>query len=298
MEEIAPLELILVGAAETLESADMRTVVQATRLRVDPDGVLAADNRAHERRWFNFDQTFGGEWFPQGQFDAEGGALVKTLLDAITELPRPGDPRTASQRRADALVDLAAEHLRSGALPAVHGQRPHLTLTVSAETLRAHAPRDDSLDADADVDGRADGDARPADLQGVGPIHPETARRIACDAVKTEVTVAPPADDADPWVTTVTTPVVPLSVGRATRTIPVGHPHRALSARQRLPLPGMRPSDRVDRRPPHHPLGGRRPHRARQSRLPVPAAPPRGARAGMAHPHGGRHSARGTAALR
>ena len=228
VDHVAPLEFILVGAAETLEAGPMRTVIQATRLRVDPDGVLAADNHAHERRWFNLDQSYGGEWFAQGQLDPEGGALVKTWLDAITELPRPGDLRTASQRRADALVDLAAQHLRSGALPAVHGQRPHLTLTVSAETLRAAPPRDDSLDADvdshgdADGDGRADVDARPADLQGVGPIHPETARRIACDAVKTEVTVAPPADAADPWVTTVTTPVVPLSVGRATRTIPVG----------------------------------------------------------------------------
>ena len=34
----------------------------------------------------------------------------------------------------------------------------------------------------------------PAVLSEVGPIHPETARRIACDAVRTVVTVAPPAD--------------------------------------------------------------------------------------------------------
>ena len=209
---VAPLEMILVGAAETLEPADLRTVVQATRLRVDPDGVLAADNRAHERRWFNLDQTFGGEWFAQGQFDAEAGALVKTWLDAITEMPRPGDTRSASQRRADALVDLAAQHLRCAAVPAVHGQRPHLTLTVSAAALRTGA------------------DAEAAMLQGAGPIHPETARRIACDAVQTEVTVAPPGDGADSWLSAVTTPPVPLSVGRATRTIPV-HLRTALALR-------------------------------------------------------------------
>ena len=204
--------MILVGAAETLEPADLRTVVQATRLRVDPDGVLAADNRAHERRWFNLDQTFGGEWFAQGQLDAEAGALVKTWLDAITEMPRPGDTRSASQRRADALVDLAAQHLRCAAVPAVHGQRPHLTLTVRAAALRTGA------------------DAEAAMLQGAGPIHPETARRIACDAVQTEVTVAPPGDGADSWLSAVTTPPVPLSVGRATRTIPV-HLRTALALR-------------------------------------------------------------------
>jgi hypothetical protein len=212
VDSVAPLESILVGAAETLEPASMRTVVQAARLQVDPDGVLAADNRAHQRRWFNLDQSYGGEWFAQGQLDAEGGALVRTWLDAITELPRPGDTRSASQRRADALVDLAAEHLRSDALPAVHGQRPHLTLTVSAPALRTGAA------AEAGV------------LQGVGPIHPETARRIACDAVKTEVTVAPPADGADAWLSAVTTPLVPLSVGRATRIIPV-HIRTALCTR-------------------------------------------------------------------
>jgi Domain of unknown function (DUF222)/HNH endonuclease len=226
VEQVAPLETILVSAAETLEAAPMRTVIQATRLRVDPDGVLAADNHAHERRWFNLDQSYGGEWFAQGQLDAEGGALVKTWLDAITEMPRPGDTRSASQRRADALVDLAALQLRCGKSPEVHGQRPHLTLTVSAKALRTGS------------------EAEAAVLQGVGPIHPATARRIACDAVKTEVTVAPPsegavqtdvmgappAEGADAWLSTVTTPPVPLSVGRVTRTIPV-HIRTALCLR-------------------------------------------------------------------
>ena len=85
VEQVAPLESVLIGAAETLDAGDMRIAIQATRLRVDPDGVLAADNRAHERRWFNLDQSYEGEWFAQGRFDAEGGALVRTLLDAITE---------------------------------------------------------------------------------------------------------------------------------------------------------------------------------------------------------------------
>jgi HNH endonuclease len=47
----------------------------------------------------------------------------------------------------------------------------------------------------------------------------ETARRIACDAVRTVVTVAPPADGAAASIVG-STRQVPLSVGRATRTIP------------------------------------------------------------------------------
>ena len=205
-----------------------------------PTGSLAADNRAHERRWFDLDQSYGGEWFAQGQFDAEGGALLKTLLDAVTEVPRPGDTRSASQRRADALVDLAAAQLRSRADPEVHGQRPHLTVTVNARALRSGA------------------DAEAAVLQGVGPIHPASARRIACDAVKTEVSVAPSADVENAWLSNVTTPVLPLSVGRGDAHHPGPYPHGALPARQRLPLPGLRSAPGVDRRASHHPLGGRR----------------------------------------
>jgi hypothetical protein len=210
VEQVAPFERILVGAAETLEPGAMRTLTQATRLRLDPDGVLADDNHAHERRWFECDQTYGGVFVLRGQLDAEGGALVKTAIDALSHGMSHGETRSGSQRRADALVDLAATQLRCGDHRDVHGQRPHLTVTVSADTLRSEA------------------DAQPAELRGVGPIHPETARRLACDAVRTVVTVAPPADG---WVSAAgSTRALPLSVGRATRTIPA-HIRTALHLR-------------------------------------------------------------------
>jgi hypothetical protein len=206
VEHVAPLESILVGAAETLEPGPMRTLTQAARLRIDPDGVLADDNHAHQHRWFECEPTYGGDYIARGRLTGEGGALVKTVLDAIGHGLTAGETRLASTRRADALVEMAAMYLRSGDLRDVHGQRPHLTLTVSAETLRAGAAV-------------AGTETRPAELSGVGPIHPETARRIACDAARTVVTVAAPAPDASPWTAT-STPVQPLSVGRNTRTVP------------------------------------------------------------------------------
>jgi hypothetical protein len=89
----------------------------------------------------------------------------------------------------------------------------------------------------------------------VGPIHPELARRIACDAVRTVVTVAAapgaagltpgivatPADApsqtagtpaAVPAWAAVNTPVLPLSVERRARTIPA-HIRTALCLRDR-----------------------------------------------------------------
>jgi hypothetical protein len=213
VEQVAPYEDILVEAAETFQPRQMRTLTQATRLYIDPDGVLADDNHAHERRWFNCDKTYGDVFIVSGQLDAEGGALLTAAIDALSHGMSRGDERSAGQRRADALVDMAATQLRCGDHRDVHGQRPHLTLTVSAETLRADTVRPQTEDEGVPMhSGRA-----AAELGGVGPIHPETARRIACDAVRTLVTVAAP--DADTaWMTIA--PVVPLSVGRAARTIP------------------------------------------------------------------------------
>ncbi len=210
VEQVRPFESILVGAAETLNPGAMRTLTQATRLRLDPDGVLADDNRAHERRWFECEQTYGGVFVLRGELDAEGGALVKTAIDTLAHGMSRGETRSGSQRRADALVDLAATQLRSGDHRDVHGQRPHLTVTVGADTLRSGA------------------DVQVAEMGGVGPIHPETARRIACDAVRTMVTLAPPVGDAPSTVGS--TPALPLSVGRATRTIPA-HIRTALHLR-------------------------------------------------------------------
>ena len=240
VEQVQPIEDILVGSAETFEPQQMRRLTEETRLRLDPDGVLEDDNRAHERRWFECEQTYGNVFVLRGQLDAEGGAVVKTAIDALSHGLDHNDAREGSQRRADALVDMAATQLRCGDHRDVHGQRPHLTLTVSAETLRASTPGSVTLRAytpgaetlRANTPGEQTGrsatpgvdaviarvGAAPAELHGVGPIHPETARRIACDAVRTVVMVAAPVD-ASVW-TAVSAPLVPLSVGRAARTIP------------------------------------------------------------------------------
>ena len=80
-----------------------------------------------------------GVFILRGELDAEGGALVKTAIDALSQGLNRDETRTGSQRRADALVELAATQLRCGDHRDVHGQRPHLTLTVSADTLRGDA---------------------------------------------------------------------------------------------------------------------------------------------------------------
>jgi hypothetical protein len=229
VESARTVESALVTAAEQLDPGRMRFLTLVTRHRLDADGALEEDNRNHDRRWVACDQTYGGVFILRGELDAEGGAVVKTALDALSAPSGSDDSRTGSQRRADALVDIASRQLQTGGAD-IHGQRPHLTLSVSIDTLQ-----------------RQPG-AEPAEVGGIGPVHVETARRIACDSVRTLVTVAAathapqggapahavPADaapvNAIPAGTVPSTR--PLSVGRETRTIPP-HIRTALALRDK-----------------------------------------------------------------
>jgi hypothetical protein len=98
-----------------------------------------------------------------GIVDLEGGATLKTALSALMPPPTNDDPRTPGQRRIDALIDLARRPLDGSKLGSVGGQRPHLVITATAETLLG-------------LKG-----APPAEMAGVGPIPMETAQRHACD---------------------------------------------------------------------------------------------------------------------
>ena len=181
---IRSVEDTLVTAGEQLDAGRMYRVTQFTRYQVDSDGALDRDNRSYQRRWFACDQTLDGIFVLRGELDAEGGAVVKAAVESLCGPPSPEDDRSGSQRRADALVEIASAQLRSGDRQ-IHGQRPHVTLTVSSDVLRT-------------------GEGA-AELDGV-VIHAETARRVACDSVVTSVRLDQNGK--------------PLSVGRAKRTSP------------------------------------------------------------------------------
>jgi hypothetical protein len=189
----------LVDAAQTQDPTRLREASRRLRFCVDPDGATTAYARIRERRYLNLNQTFDGAFIVDGLLDAEGGATLRTAVGALCA-PLRGDPRTAGQRRADALVELAHRQLQSGSLPTAAGQRPHLVLTVPAASLRG------------------DPGAAAAELAGAGPIPRETARRIACDAALSVVTVGVNGE--------------PLDVGRTRRTAPAAI-RRALTLRDK-----------------------------------------------------------------
>ncbi len=97
---------------------------------------------------------------------AEGAAAVMTAIDALASVTSATDPRTADQRRADALVDLGVAALRDPLLPKAQGMRPSIQVTVAASTLLGL-------------------DERPGELAGHGPIPASVARRLAADQTGT-----------------------------------------------------------------------------------------------------------------
>jgi Domain of unknown function (DUF222) len=192
-------EPVLLEAAAHMHPGHVWLVGQQVRHTIDPDGALAAANAAYARRRLSLITNIDGAIELAGLLDAEGGALLRTAIDALTR-PLPGDDRVTSQRRADALVELARRQLDDGSLPASGGQRPHVTVTIPVAALSGG------------------GDGPPAELEWAGPIVDEAALRLSCDGVRTTVTV----DEEG----------MPVGVGRATRTIPLSL-RRALVVRDR-----------------------------------------------------------------
>jgi hypothetical protein len=73
-----------------------------------------------------------------GDLDPETGESLLTALDAVLDAEaksRKGNPRTPAQRRADALDEICRGWLDSADRARVGGERPHVTVTITAEQL-------------------------------------------------------------------------------------------------------------------------------------------------------------------
>ena len=133
--------------------------------------------------------------------DPETGETLLTALNAaLGAEARSGgeDERTPAQRRADALAEVWRGYLDRSDRPEVAGERPHVVVTVNAEALPSEdAPGSNPGDADH---------AGPCELNHVGPVGPDVARRVACDATVGRVVTSGRSE--------------PLDVGRRTSVVP------------------------------------------------------------------------------
>lgn len=191
-------ESFLLRHARHHSVAELRRDAAHVRHAVDPRRYLREQVEQVEARFLELRMTEGGGLWLRGFLDGEGGATLCSALEPLARTDGPEDRRTRERRQADALIELSARALDTGFLPRQSGERPHLQVTVSLDTL-------------LDRPGAAAGD-----LQGAGPIAAETARRLGCDAQVSRVIFGPGS--------------VLLDAGRARRVIPPAT-RRALVAR-------------------------------------------------------------------
>jgi hypothetical protein len=160
-------EASLLQAAQTMDPGRFTGVAKNFEHRVDAAGALAEANRAYQRRYLHIGEPQDGLVRLDGLLDAEGGATLRTALQAFMK-PIKDDERTYGQRQHDALIELCRQG--SGSKRDGSGPRPQLIIRASLDTL-------------AGIPG-----APAGELEGGGTAPAETVQRYACDAAVTRIT--------------------------------------------------------------------------------------------------------------
>jgi hypothetical protein len=131
----AEAEPVLLEVARRLDPPRLRRVVTHLRLVADPEGADAQAQRRHQQRGLWLAATLEGMVAVDGLLEPEAGRILQAALEPLARPSGATDERSAGQRRADALAELARRNLESGQLPQTGGVRPQLTVTVDVETL-------------------------------------------------------------------------------------------------------------------------------------------------------------------
>ena len=159
----------MVGWSRELTRAQLRRIGTRILEHVAPEradlhneqALRREEQRARRRRGFTLSTPFNGLVRLSGHLSVEDAATVRAALDPLCT-PRPDDPRTPAQQRADALVELCRQALNNADLPDTGGERPHISVTLHYETISK--------------------DLRNARLDTGEPLSAAAARRMACDA--------------------------------------------------------------------------------------------------------------------
>jgi hypothetical protein len=198
-------EEALVEAAKRLPAPQLHTAVSHWKRQLDWDQGLKDAERLREGRRLRVTTTLLGMVRVEGELDPETGEVVMTALRDCehahrrTRRKEDGETSTPTQRRVDALGEICRQWLNVADRPTVGGERPHVTITVSMDALRASS-------------------GAPGELDHTGPVPTETVRRWACDAAVRRVVLSPSSE--------------PLDIGRKTPVIPAGM-RRAVIVRDR-----------------------------------------------------------------
>jgi hypothetical protein len=125
------VEAELARHARTLDASQLAILGRRIIAYLDQDGRRPNDT-AETRRSLRFHDRDGG-YELAGWLDREAAEILRCALSPLAA-PRPTtdtevDLRTAAQRDADALVELAQRALSEGELPTEGGERPQIVVT-------------------------------------------------------------------------------------------------------------------------------------------------------------------------
>ena len=172
----------LVETARIHSMQDLQRVAAYWRQAMEREAALNGEEKLRERRRLHASVSFMGMVRVDGDLDPETGETLLTALRAVLDAEsRSGDGldgRTPAQSRADALGEVCRQWLDGVDRPVVGGERPHVTVTVGSRSLR-------------------NGDGTTSEMDHVGPVDPETTRRIACDASIRRVVMAGRSEPLD-----------------------------------------------------------------------------------------------------
>jgi len=168
-------EDVLLDAATSLSVDDFAKVVRRWGRLADDALASASFMEQHEQRRLSLSARFLGGLVFDGALGADGGADFAAAIDRFSQpdpVGGPDRPRTATQRRADALVQIA--RIALGRAGPAGGPTATLNVVVDKDTL-------------AGTHGPVPIADRRSDLEWVGPVGRETLLRLACDCAVSRV---------------------------------------------------------------------------------------------------------------
>jgi hypothetical protein len=127
-------ESILIDLAREVDPSVVRRATAALIAMVDPKSAEDALHRAYERRGVTL-SVVGEHAYLRGVLDVQSAEILQAALAPLMA-PATGEMRSAPQRRADGLVDLAKRALDAGELPSLGSQRSAVSIVVDADALQ------------------------------------------------------------------------------------------------------------------------------------------------------------------
>jgi hypothetical protein len=196
-EAFATAETSLVDAARRHTVGDLQRVAAFWREAAARDRALEWGDDALRQRLYA-SKTFMGRVRADADLNAETGELLLTALNAVASVEARSrdaddDDRSPAERRADALGEICRQWLELTDRPVVGGERPHVTLTVSVETVKAL-------------------EISTCELEHTGPVSKETGEMLLCDCSVARVVLAGRSEPLDVGRRT---PIVSPSMRRA-----------------------------------------------------------------------------------